>query len=461
MKQIAIADQTLVQNQAKLTFKEEIEIARQLDLLHTNVIELPAPQNVQKDILLVQTVSAFVKNSTLSVEGGQTEQSIENAAKALATAKKARLRVSLPVSAAQMEYGCHLKAPKILALAEKLFATAVKTGFDTEFCALDATRAEEQFLGQMAALAVKAGVQTITLCDQEAALLPDEFADFVARFIQNAALPQGVRVGVLCADGGCMVNASAMLAVKAGAVEVKCCVNGTLPGLDSFCSSLHNCAERCGVFTDVAHTHLHRITRQIGWILSGQKQPGGLPQQPGQETPLDASDDLEAVRAAVLKLGYELSAEDEQRVFEEFKRVAAKKKVTARDLDAIVASVAMQVPPTYRLVSYVVNNGNIISSSAQIKLQKGSSEREGICLGDGPVDAAFRAIEQILGTHYELDDFQIQAVTEGRDSVGSAVVRLRFGGKLFSGTGISTDIIGASIRAYINAVNKIVYEQEV
>ena len=266
---------------------------------------------------------------------------------------------------------------------------------------------------------------------------------------------------MLCADGGCMVNASAMLAVKAGAVEVKCCVNGTLPGLDSFCSSLHNCAERCGVFTDVAHTHLHRITRQIGWILSGQKQPGGLPQQPGQETPLDASDDLEAVRAAVLKLGYELSAEDEQRVFEEFKRVAAKKKVTARDLDAIVASVAMQVPPTYRLVSYVVNNGNIISSSAQIKLQKGSSEREGICVGDGPVDAAFRAIEQILGTHYELDDFQIQAVTEGRDSVGSAVVRLRVGGKLFSGTGISTDIIGASIRAYINAVNKIVYEQEV
>lgn len=88
MKQIAIADQTLVQNQAKLTFKEEIEIARQLDLLHTDVIELPAPQNVQKDILLVQTVSAFVKNSTLSVEGGQTEQSIENAAKALLPPKK-------------------------------------------------------------------------------------------------------------------------------------------------------------------------------------------------------------------------------------------------------------------------------------------------------------------------------------------------------------------------------------
>ena len=92
-------------------------------------------------------------------------------------------------------------------------------------------------------------------------------------------------------------------------------------------------------------------------------------------------------------------------------------------------------------------------------MAKGDVEEEGICIGDGPVDAAFRAIEQIIGRHYELDDFQIQTVTEGRDSMGSALVRLREGGKLYSGTGISTDILGASIRAYINALNKIVYEE--
>jgi len=119
----------------------------------------------------------------------------------------------------------------------------------------------------------------------------------------------------------------------------------------------------------------------------------------------------------------------------------------------------LQVPPTYKLISYVINNGNIISSSAQLRLSKGDEELEGICIGDGPVDAAFRAIEQIIGRHYELDDFQIQTVTEGRDSMGSALVRLREGGKLYSGTGISTDILGASIRAYINALNKIVYEE--
>ena len=109
--------------------------------------------------------------------------------------------------------------------------------------------------------------------------------------------------------------------------------------------------------------------------------------------------------------------------------------------------------------NYVINNGNIITASAQITLTKDEKTLTGICTGDGPVDAAFRALEQIIGRHYELDDFQIQAVTEGREAMGSALVRLRHNGKIFSGNGISTDIIGSSIRAFLNAVNKIVYEE--
>ena len=111
------------------------------------------------------------------------------------------------------------------------------------------------------------------------------------------------------------------------------------------------------------------------------------------------------------------------------------------------------------MVYWIINNGNIISSSAQITLSKNDTVMQGICLGDGPIDAAFLAIDQIVGHHYELDDFQIQSVTEGKEAMGSAIVKLRADGKLYSGNGISTDIIGASIRAYINAVNKIVYEE--
>ena len=159
-------------------------------------------------------------------------------------------------------------------------------------------------------------------------------------------------------------------------------------------------------------------------------------------------------------MGYDLTEEDCVKVYEEFLRVASKKTVESKELEAIVASVALQVPPTYKLASYVINNGNIISSSAQITLEKNGEIMQGICLGDGPIAASFLAIEQIIGYHYELDDFQIQSVTQGKEAVGNALVKLRQGGKLYSGNGISTDIIGASIRAYINAVNKIVYEEE-
>ena len=118
------------------------------------------------------------------------------------------------------------------------------------------------------------------------------------------------------------------------------------------------------------------------------------------------------------------------------------------------------MPSAYKLDTYVITAGNTISATAHLKLRKADAPMEGVCIGDGPIDAAFLAIESITGCHYELDDFQIQAVTEGREAMGQAVVKLRSGGKLYSGKGISTDIVGASIYAYINALNKIVYEEE-
>jgi 2-isopropylmalate synthase len=178
-----------------------------------------------------------------------------------------------------------------------------------------------------------------------------------------------------------------------------------------------------------------------------------------EEFRLDENDTEEAVFTAAVKLGYDLSEEDCAKVYEEFRRVAEKKNVGAKELDAIIATVALQVPETYKLENYVITSGNIISSSAQITLSKNGEAVQGVQIGDGPINAAFLAIESIIGAHYELDDFQIQSVTEGRQALGSAIVKLRSNGKLYSGNGISTDIIGASIKAYINAVNKIVYEE--
>ena len=119
----------------------------------------------------------------------------------------------------------------------------------------------------------------------------------------------------------------------------------------------------------------------------------------------------------------------------------------------------MQVPSTYRIVNHIITCGNTVSAMANLTLEHDGEKIQGMALGDGPIDAAFLAIEQIIGHHYELADFQIQTVTEGREAMGSALVKLRSNGKLYSGNGISTDIIGACIRAYISALNKIVYEE--
>jgi 2-isopropylmalate synthase len=166
------------------------------------------------------------------------------------------------------------------------------------------------------------------------------------------------------------------------------------------------------------------------------------------------------VAKAVEGMGYDLSQEDVTKVYEAFLQIAQKKdRVSTKELDAIVASAAMQVPATYKLHTYVITSGNSISATAHIKLLKDGQPVEGVYIGDGSIDAAFLAIEKITGCHYELDDFQLQAVTEGREAMGQTIVKLRAGGKVYSGRGISTDIVGAGIQAYLSALNKILYEE--
>jgi 2-isopropylmalate synthase len=458
MKHIAIADSTLCREGSVFSFKERIEIARQLERLAVDVIELPEIKIGKTDILLVKTVSSFVKKSILSVGAGLTEQSVTDAAAALSHAAKPRIRIELPMSPVGMEYVCHKKPDKMLLWISHIVEMAKNLCPDVEFCAVDATRAEPDFLSSAIEAAEKAGATSLAVCDSAAELLPDDFAAFAQEITKKTSLPLTVH----CDNKNGLASAEAILAIVKGAAGVKTNVGGNGISLEVFADMVRNCGPRYGFASSIRYTELHRTIGQIAWISDNAKNEKTVKAVVGTEKNdwyLDAADDREAVAAAVLKLGYDLSDEDNDKVFEEFQRVAAKKKVGAKELEAIVASVALQCPATYVLENYVINNGNIIASSAQITLKKGDALMQGVCIGDGPVDAAFRAIEQIIGSHYELDDFQIQAVTEGKEAMGSALVRLRSEGKLYSGNGISTDIIGAAIRAYLGAVNKIVYEE--
>ncbi len=447
---IKIADRTL-SIKDRFSFKEKIEIARQLEKLGVSAIEIHEMENVKTDALLVKTMAYFVKNGVISVAAVPTKQGIDDVAAALTTANKGRIRIELPVSVVGMEYSCHKKPDKMLVMINDLVSYAKTKIDDVEFVAIDATRAELDFLKEAIATARNAGATVVTVCDTAAEMMPDEFGAFVKELAVD---------GVACENKNGLAVANAVMAVKNGANTVKTAVSNEI-SLETFAGVIKNCGNSFGFESTVKYTELNRIINQINWIMGDTKSAKAAVKAGDfeEELSLDQNDDKQTVLDTIMRLGYDLSDDDATKVYEEFLRVAANRKVTSKELDVIVATVALQVEPTYKLVNFVVNSGNIFTASAQITMDVKGEQKQGISTGDGPIDAAFHAIEQIIGCHYELDDFQIQSVTEGKGAIGQAVVKLRVNGKLYSGNGISTDIIAAAIKAYINAVNKIVYEE--
>ncbi|WP_407385872.1 alpha-isopropylmalate synthase regulatory domain-containing protein [Ruminococcus sp.] len=456
MNQIKIADTTLSDVKSSLTFKQKLEIARKLERLGVDAVELPEIGVTKADSLLVRTAASFVKNSVLSVAATTSAQAVERAAEALGTAAHPRIRIELPMTASIMEYTLHKKQHKMCDYVTMMVTKAKSLCDDVEFTAVDATRAEEDFLKEAVRCAVEAGASKITLCDDAAILLPDDFATFVDRITKGIEVP----VGVLCNNKNGVATAAAILAVKNGASCVKTSIGGEATPLRDFGALIKDIRENYGITAALRTTELHRAIDQIEWIISGKARGAVAREIVDDGVRLSRNDTVDTVRENVEKLGYDLSDEDIAKVYDEFLRIARKKNVGVKELDAIVASSALQVPETYTIENYVINSGNKISSSAQISLNREGRTVQGIAIGDGPIDAAFHAIEQIIGRRFELDDFSIQTVTQEKEAMGNALVRLRVGGRIYSGTGLSTDIIGASVRAYISAVNKIVYEED-
>ena len=464
MDEIKISDVTMKTLGGALSFKEKIELSKLLDRLGVSVIELEGIENAKVDALRVKSVATAVKDSTVAVPAALSREGVDAVWSALRDAKRPRLQVVTPTSTVQMEYLCHRKPDAMLALIRELTAYCREKCADVEFVADDATRADADYLKSALLAAIEAGATTVTLCDTAGAMLPREFAAFFEGLYEAVPALRGVSVGVACSDALAMANACAVSAVLRGAREVKASAYPTdgvsLPGVAKVLSVK---GESAGVRVGVRTTELRRVTGQIARLFeAGRNTPyDGFGSDDNAGLTLSQHDGKAAVLQTVAKLGYELSEEDGAAVWEAFRRIAQRKEeIGARGLDAIVASAAMQVPATYEIGSYVINTGSGITAMAHIKLLKNGKASEGVALGDGPIDAAFLALEQVTGRHCEMDDFQIRTVTEGHEAMGETVVRLRSNGKLYPGRGISTDIVGASIHAYVNALNKIVYEEE-
>ena len=470
MREIRVSDVTMRraagQKDLSLSFKEKLEIAKLLDHLGVSAVEVEGVQNAKADCLRIKSLASLVRNSVLAVPVQMDVENIDLVWNALKGAAHPRLIVKAAVSPARMEYVYRKKADAMLEDIAMAVSECRKRADEVDFIANDATRADGAYLRKVVSCAIEAGATTITICDAAGAMLPDEFAEFIRSLKADVPELADVTLGISCSDELYMADACAIAGIIEGVGEVKAT---TYPmdvvSLGRLSKILADKADACQATTTVRTTELKRAISQVSWICeSGRSQYSPFEtgvREADESIVLTERDDAEAVMQCVARLGYDLSPEDQAAVYEAFQRVASKKEsVGSRELDAIVASAALQVPATYKLESYVINSGNRIKATANICIRKGEETLQAVCMGDGPIDAAFLAIEQIAGQHYEVDDFQINSVTQGQEAMGETVVKLIWEGKVYPGRGISTDIIGSGIRAYVNALNKIVYEEQ-
>ena len=464
MRNLIINDITLCTKQAaeQLSFREKVQAARLLGKMHTSQITLPPMNHHKADALLARTVASVIPDSVLCAHVYPDGSDVAEVYASIATAKHKKLALALPTSQAQLEFFYHLKPAAAVETVQKGVSAARALCDSVEFVAEDALRGDYAILTGCIQAAIRAGADTVTLCDPEGYALPSEMIAFIQKLTCDVPALNNVTLGLHCSDACALALATVLESIGAGVGQINvCCAGNQAPNTAAALAILAQRSEQLGVQTCVLYTEAKTCAADTARLFDkkANSKISAVLQNEAEQLVLDANTDKYTVLAEVAKLGYTLSCEDSNRVYEECKRIAQSKTIGARELDTIVAAVAMQVPSTYKLITYVTNSGNTFSSSAHVTVDKNGKTLQAISLGDGPIDAAFKALEQIVGHHYELDDFQIHAVTEGREAVGSALVKLRSQSGLHAGQGISTDIIGASIRAYLDALNKIVYEE--
>jgi len=468
MERVYISDRTLKQTgkQMALSFREKIELSRLIDRLEVDCIELPAIENKKVDTLLIKSISSAVKHAEIAVPVGFSQEDVAITWASIREAGKARLQVCAPVSSVQMEYLYHLKPDALSARVVDLIRECRKYTDQVEFIAEDATRGDRGFLLPLLQDAIEAGASHVTIQEAAGTSLPEEMSREISAILEGIERHDKVIFGVDCSNELSLADACAIESLRYGIREIKAAA------FPLKCSSLPNIVrilaqkgEDLGVFSQVRREELRRVTAQIETMCMAHLPSRNVFKtdllDDESEILLSCHDSKESVYRSIEMLGYLLSPEDQERVYQAFKNAAEKKgSISLKEMDALVAAEAMQVPPAYQVIRFVVNTGNEIGAMAHIKLTYHDKPLEGISAGDGVVDAAFLALEKAVGRHFELDDFQIQAITEGREAMGETIVRLRSQGKVYSGRGISTDIVGASIMAYLSALNKIVYEEE-
>lgn len=499
-KLIKIFDTTLRDGEqspgCSMNLKEKIEMAQQLERLKVDVIEAGFAAASPGDLHSIQEISKSIKNCTVASLARCHQDDIDKAWESLKFAQHPRIHVFLATSPIHMEYKLNMTEEEVLETAEKMVTYAKSKCDDIEFSAEDATRSNEDFLAKVFDKVIAAGAKTINIPDTVGYTTPDEYYNFLTKVIEKCPALKTVDISVHCHNDLGLGVANSIAAIKAGATQIECTVNGIgeragNAALEEIVMALNTRKDAFDVETKIDTRQIMRtsslLTRITGVKVqpnkaivganafaheSGIHQHGVLknketyeimtPESVGLDTNkivLGKHSGRHAFNEKLIQLGYDLTKEEITEAFKKFKELADKKKdVFDKDIDALVSRQKVEVPKIYELAKYVINSGNIITSTATVTIKKDDALYEEVAAGDGPISASFKAIEKIIGKTLELDDFSLSSVTEGEDALGDAVVKIKENGHIYVGRGLSTDIIESSIIAYINALNKMVYE---
>lgn len=501
-KMIRIFDTTLRDGEqspgCSMNLKEKIEMAKQLEKMKVDIIEAGFAISSPGDFLSVKTVAETVKDCTVASLARTTVEDIDRAWEALQGAVAPRIHTFIATSPIHMEYKLLMTPEEVYERSVAMVKHAKQYCSDIEWSAEDATRSDPIFLARVIEGVIKAGATTINLPDTVGYTTPDEYYGFLMKVQELAPSMANVTLSAHCHNDLGLAVANSLAAIKAGAKQIECTINGIgeragNAAMEEIVMALHTRKDILNADTRIVTTEIMRSSGLLSRITGVKVQPNkaivgenafaheaGIHQHgvmKNKETyeimkpesigltqnnlVLGKHSGKHAFKQKIKHLGYDLTDTEIDRMFARFKELADKKKsVYDRDIEALISKESVQVPKTYCLGSFVINSGNTITSTAVIKMVKDGKNIEKVSRGEGPIDASFKAIEKIVGMEFTLEDYQIQSVTEGEDALGDALVKISDSdGNVFSGRGLSTDIIEASIHAYINAINKMIYDK--
>jgi len=501
--QIRIFDTTLRDGEqspgATMNVAEKVRIAQQLEKLGVDIIEAGFPISSQGDFDAVKTISKAIIHSEVAALARANPQDIDRAWEAVKVAKFPRLHTFISTSDIHLKHQLKKSKEEVVQIASRSVARAKRLTPNVEFSAMDATRSDVRFLAAVIEAAIHAGATTINIPDTVGYGIPSEFGALIRALRQTVKGIDRVTLSVHCHNDLGLAVANSLAAIQNGVRQVECTINGIgeragNTSLEEVVMAIRTRKDLFPFYTRVNPKHIFATSRLVSKITgmvvqpnkavvgsnafaheSGIHQDGVLKQKETYEimTPksvgipkssliLGKLSGRHAFKERLKELGFRLSEEDFGLAFNRFKELADKKReIYDEDIESIVVEEILRMPRRYKLVYLNVIAGNITIPTATVKMEVDGKLIQEAGFGDGPVDALFKTIKKITRTKSKLLQFAIHAITGGTEAQGEVTVKLQEKGQTVMGQGADTDVIVASAKAYINALNKIEFKKQI